>query len=615
MVKKLEPEVTKVQRDSVGTAQEVSKDETFVTADEPSVFIVNTVEEVVKPPATEDLDGSMVIHTADMLSSVSGHSSMHGSKFDKNEEFMLELCGRVEKLFQEKLDCFLEETESVSVENDTKGVKGDVPVAQATGNKPPVGPGNTAPAPGAHSTPAPGTRQVPTGPVNVSTVGRPGLPKGVNMNARPPGQGNLAGPNTSYGGWSNVGPDNCYGNARPMFNIPPPPLPGSHVTPGSMNTPRTGGTIQSGTPYQHRANMSMEDEVVFQNNPAIRRLGIDAVPNDVGNFKAVDYALSQTDIPLRTGMTPVRKQAIKMKQYDGTVPWRKWFTRFSADMRHNGWEGDECLAALSWCLRDGPGDPALTSFELSGGRTYKGLVETASWALGSTSGADPASELEARVQKPGEGHRQFGMALRVLAAEAFASMSPSDPWLVRKLSSLYIDGLKDERLSSEIASQWKTTMSLADIFELTEDALRKRKLLKTVEAAPVAVIEMPVEEVELTTEGVQEVAAIDPKWKGRRSFYVRRRVPGSDAQAPEEGALKTMIGKVMEERSKAEKAEKVASRGRGKGKPNKDTKCYNCGKKGHFARTCWSKDTKNVSSVEKQKDGPSSDQSPPPTEN
>ena len=609
--------------DPVVVREEPSTDGTFATAQEPSVM----VEEIAAEAATETPTGhddSMVIHSEDMVSSVSGHSSMLGSKTGKNEEFMMELCGKIETMFQRKLDCFLEETENIPDDGDkNKGVKKNESASNVAGVSPSDGVVHSTPAPA--SNPPSGTGL--GGSINLSAVGQPALAGNAKvasppaqvpqsqMSSTPPGNGNA--------GWSGVGKDNIYKSGKPSLYTPqnnPPTNNSRGSQPSSTKTPGTVNAIN--TPQgRHRGNMSMADELVYQSNPAIRRLGIDAVPCDVGNSRAVDYALEQASLPLRRGMTPVKKHAVKLKVFDGTIPWKRWFTRFASDMRHNGWEGDECLSALSWCLREGPGDPALTSFELSGGTTYEGLVETATWALGPTSGADPAADLEARVQKPDEGHRQFGMALRVLAAEAFETLSPSDPWLVRKLSSLYIDGLSDIRLSNEIASQWKTTMSLADIFELTEDAMRKRKLLRTVEAAAAIKGETPAGEGDLIVEELPEVAALasdsnDPKWGIKHTLYRRRINPAVELVKSEDSKLEAMIGKVMDKKAKGEKAAKVASKGQGKGKkPSKDTVCYNCGKKGHFARTCWSKDTKKVSSVEEQKNEPTSDQSPPPTGN
>ena len=84
-----------------------------------------------------------------------------------------------------------------------------------------------------------------------------------------------------------------------------------------------------------------------------------------------------------------------------------------------------------------------------------------------------------RCQEKGESLRQLRMALRRLANETFKGLSPSEPWLVCILSSLFIIGLEDTTFSIELSTAWKTDMSLNDLFVLADVCTRKRVLLKT----------------------------------------------------------------------------------------------------------------------------------------
>ena len=130
-------------------------------------------------------------------------------------------------------------------------------------------------------------------------------------------------------------------------------------------------------------------------------------------------------------------------------------------------------------MRDRPGDDALWTFEENGDGSLKCLVTTAAWICGPLDGVDPAVELEGLRQLKGESFRKFGLTLRRLAKEAFKGLSPSEPWLVRKVSGLFIDGLEDEDMSRELAYRWSTEMSLNDLFIIAEDIKRKKVLLRT----------------------------------------------------------------------------------------------------------------------------------------
>ena len=234
-------------------------------------------------------------------------------------------------------------------------------------------------------------------------------------------------------------------------------------------------------PARRRSTMLPQDVKIYERNPAITGLGLDAAPSSSSHSELISWASRRSDMlsSIDRSSMSAKKYAIRPKPYDGSIPWKKWLDRFVEDMRTNEWDEIDSIGALRQALRDGPGENAVLSFDKYGDGTLKGLIEAATWACGSIYGADPATELEGRKQKKGESYRQFGMDLRRLANEAFKSMSPSDPWLVKKLACRFIDGLQDDMLASELAHLWRTDMSLNDLFLLADDCICKRTLLRT----------------------------------------------------------------------------------------------------------------------------------------
>lgn len=245
--------------------------------------------------------------------------------------------------------------------------------------------------------------------------------------------------------------------------------------------------VGSPLPISRRTTMLPEEAEIYEGNAAISNLGLDAMAGRGGQANSVDWSrkrmqrLSDWD----EDAIPAKKQAVRPKPFTGKSPWKKWFGRWCEDVESNVWNEQQCLGSLKECLRDGPGESALWAFEDHGDGSLDCLVEIAAWICGPLNNADPTIELEVRKQEKGEGHRQFGMVLRQLANEAFEGISPSEPWLVRKLSTLFIDGLEDTSLSIELSTLWKTDMSLNDLFSLADDCTRKRVLLKTRVSAPV----------------------------------------------------------------------------------------------------------------------------------
>ena len=168
-------------------------------------------------------------------------------------------------------------------------------------------------------------------------------------------------------------------------------------------------------------------------------------------------------------------------------------------------------------------------------------------------------------------------------------------------------------------------MSLVDLFEVTEDCIRKRNLLKTVSVSPVtaslAVVPgatHPAGETASEPAEARMVAAYNAssgkgsstKWKkGRRS---KNQTPtSSDADDSDiEGIVKNLL-KNLYIGSKGKKKE--GGKDELKTKSKSDYACHKCGKLGHFAKECR---VKIVASIQAEgKDSECTDSDPPPTEN
>ena len=366
---------------------------------------------------------------------------------------------------------------------------------------------------------------------------------------------------------------------------------------------------QSETPLKVRRRQTMlPDEIkIFESNPTIARLGLDAMAGKEDQATAVEWSkdrVQQLHDGPRTAI-PAKKHAVNPKPFDGNISWKKWFSRFCEDMATNGWSDGQILGSLMECLRDGPGEDALWTFEENGDGTLQCLVTTAAWICGPLHGDDPGVELETRRQKKGESFRKFGMALRRLAKEAFEGLSPSEPWLVRKLAQLFIDGLEDTSLSQELAYHWKTDMSLNELFKIADDCNRKKVLLRTPSSSVAlgGTVSAADEEWEPPAEEVAAYAPTrDRQSKDREAGRGRGRGRGKPpkTEAGDKVSGEASVGPDLIAAIKKIVVEALG-RGRGRGRGSKETTaCFKCQKTGHWARECPTKRT--VASAEEAVD-------------
>ena len=443
---------------------------------------------------------------------------------------------------------------------------------------------------------------------------------------------------TPKGDKSTVNGSSDYDDKYPYRKRSASPWQGANKQPRSNSRLSTSSTVpgsQMGDiilPISRRVTMLPAEVEIYEANPAISKLGLDAMAGRGGQATSVEWSRERTH-RLSHGdrsAIPAKKQAVRPKPFTGNIPWKKWYARFCEDMTTNAWNEAQILGSLKEALRDGPGEHALWAFEEHGDNTLQCLVEIAAWICGPLSNADPAIDLETRRQQKGESLRQFGMTLRRLANEAFEGLSPSEPWLVRKLSSLFIDGLEDSTLSSELSTLWKTDMSLNDLFSLADDCTRKRVLLRTRTTASMRRTDefQPSEgcwtSQEFSDNDISAVAAANA-FSGRGRGRVRSRrgttvVSASESKKESTAGPQTLPDLLTAVRQCVENAcgkasEKPRTNPVGKDKRSKtpDGNCFRCKQPGHWARQC--KEGRTASLEEEPMDVYEDALSEPPQEN
>ena len=359
-------------------------------------------------------------------------------------------------------------------------------------------------------------------------------------------------------------------------------------------------------PVSRRHTMLPQEIAIFNKNPTISGLGLDVMAGRGGNAAHVKWSKDRTR-RLTLGprlSTPAKKQAVIPTPFTGLIPWKKWYIRFCEDMETNGWDESQILGSLKLCLRDGPGDDALWAFEEQGDGTLQCLVITAAWICGPINASDPTVELEARRQKKGESFRTFGLALRRLAKEAFEGLDASQPWLVRKIGSLFVDGLFDEDMSKELGYRWQTDMSLNDLFSLADDFERKSVLLRRRFHHEISV--SSTDDCEGVEPETGEVAAYTSNGRGRGQSSNRGRGRGGRNSGrgrgrgtPPSGEEESQIAvgsdafeklrKMMEDvyGSKPEvKVTRKDTTGTSRSKDKPEGNCFRCKKPGHWVKDC-----------------------------
>ena len=263
-----------------------------------------------------------------------------------------------------------------------------------------------------------------------------------------------------------------------------------------------------------RSSMSARMQDHYENNPAIRDLGLDCYSRGADGSDVVDWSVKQVNRLRHGRMNAARMVAVVPKPYDGSRAWKDWFADFTDDMESNGWGPREALQQLLRCLREGPGKIAKDRWRRKYGAegTYEQLVECASYALCHLVSADPMVAFRKRTQKPHESHRAFGLELQNLLERAKPNADFDDVDFLDELFSHFVQGLRDEQQAASAERAWTAEASLTDLFMAVETHNKKQGLLagKVSGTSGIRTVDPPhVRTIECADDGEFEIVELE----------------------------------------------------------------------------------------------------------
>ena len=201
-------------------------------------------------------------------------------------------------------------------------------------------------------------------------------------------------------------------------------------------------------------------------------LGVDAEVGSNTQSSALAQARRQSRLlVVPPCIEPARRRAEETPPFDGKTEWLTWYSYFCSDQAVNAWGGQVTLSKLKSLLRYGPAADTLWAWEQYGDGTLQGLVDDVTDAMCSDQG-DPVMKLERRRQGKTEGIKAYGLALKRLSCMAYPGVDFSVDWLITKVNGLFIAGLYDPQLVSDVTREWRTWMSLGQVMELATDWCR-----------------------------------------------------------------------------------------------------------------------------------------------
>ena len=172
-------------------------------------------------------------------------------------------------------------------------------------------------------------------------------------------------------------------------------------------------------------------------------------------------------------MFSTRKKAIETPPFTGDMEWFRWFDIFTSDCAANGWNESEVFAALRVLNRDGPGAIAIQQHAKSGG-TYLELVTALTVVCGATDPDLRWRRAEGLRQVYGETSRNFGLRVINVTREAAAGEGYPEHWIMRKICTIFMNGLRDPGLRDHLISGYDHRChSIQDLFNMSEQYIQR----------------------------------------------------------------------------------------------------------------------------------------------
>ena len=218
---------------------------------------------------------------------------------------------------------------------------------------------------------------------------------------------------------------------------------------------------------------SEAEEALFDREE-IMNLGLDFVTNQSSIVKEVQRVekVAYRGLGAKSSFS-TRKKAIETPPFTGDIEWSRWFNIFTSDCAANGWDETEVFAALRVLNRDGPGAVAIRQHAKSGG-TYLELVTALTVVCGATDADLRWRRAEGLRQCYGETSRNFGLLVMNVTREAAAGEGYPEHWVMRKICTFYMNGLRDPGLRERLNRDYDHRChSIKDLFNIAAQYIQR----------------------------------------------------------------------------------------------------------------------------------------------
>ena len=229
--------------------------------------------------------------------------------------------------------------------------------------------------------------------------------------------------------------------------------------------------------------MSSAEEALFESRE-IKQLGMSHEYEFNTLIQSVQFAEQVAKGYLGTRYeTAARKHKIQTPEFTGDIEFSRWLKLFGQDASANGWDEADCLVALQLNVGNGPGGVALTDWNCNSNGTYMSLIRKLAVACGADDCETCWRRVDQMRQVKGETTKNWG--LRVMVREAAAYDRLPEQMIMRKINSVFLNGLRDAILRDRLTYEYKHTVhSISDLFKVAEQYNHSEHMFASGEITP-----------------------------------------------------------------------------------------------------------------------------------